>query len=337
MEYRNLGRSGLAVSKLCLGTMLFGRETDVATADKIVGSARDAGVNFIDTANGYAGGDSERTVGKLIAKDRDDWVLATKGGGVRGPGPFDRGISRKALIKFLDDSLQRLGTDYIDLYYLHKDDEHRPLEETVATLGDMIRAGKIRHWGISNFRGWRHVEAVRVADALGVERPVASQPYYNAMNRMPETEILPACAHHGIGVVPYSPLARGVLTGKYAPGESPDTSSRAGRGDKRILETEFRDESIAMAQTIKTHAEARGMTAGDFALRWVLNNKIITSVLAGPRTMAHWESYLAALSHDFTSEDEALIDELVTSGHPSTPRYNDPQYDILGRPTYSPA
>lgn len=335
MEYRNLGRSGLAVSPLCLGTMLFGRETDAATADQIVGSARDAGVNFIDTANGYAGGDSERTVGKLIAKDRDNWVLATKGGGVRGPGPFDRGISRKALTKFLDESLQRLGTDFIDLYYLHKDDEHRPLEETVATLGDMIRAGKIRHWGISNFRGWRHIEAVRVADALGVERPAASQPYYNAMNRMPETEILPACAHHEIGVVPYSPLARGVLTGKYAPDANPDASSRAGRGDKRILETEFRAESIAMAQTIKAHAESRGVTAGEFALGWVLNNKIVTSVLAGPRTMAHWESYLAALNYEFTMEDEVLIDGLVTAGHPSTPGYNDPQYDILGRPTHS--
>ena len=332
MKYRNLGHSGLAVSPLCLGAMMFGRETNAKTADRIVGSARDAGVNFIDTANGYAGGASEKAVGKLIARDRDKWVLATKGGSVIGPGPFDRGISRKALTKFLDDSLRRLNADYIDLYYLHKDDERRTLDETVATLGDMIRAGKIRHWGVSNFSGWRHVEAVRVADQQGVPRPVASQPYYNAMNRMPETEILPACAHHGIGVVPYSPLARGVLTGKYAPGKTPGTSSRAGRGDRRIMETEFREESLIMAQTIKTHAEARGMTAGVFALRWLLNNDIVTSVLAGPRTMEHWNGYLAALDGDFTAENEALIDRLVVTGHPSTPGYNDPQYDILGRP-----
>ena len=332
MKYRNLGHSGLAVSPLCLGAMLFGRETSLKVADQIVGSARDAGVNFIDTANGYAGGASEKAVGKLIAKDREHWVLATKGAATIGPGPFDRGISRKALTKFLDDSLQRLNVDYIDLYYLHKDDEHRPLEETVATLGDMIRAGKIRHWGLSNFRGWRHVEAIRIADKLGVPHPAASQPYYNAMNRMPETEILPACTHHGIGVVPYSPLARGVLTGTYTPGEKPGTSSRAGRGDRRIMETEFRDESLVMAQTIKSHAELRGMTAGAFALRWVLHNTLVTSVLAGPRTMAHWKGYLSALESGFTEEDEALVNQLVPMGHPSTPGYNDPQYAILGRP-----
>ena len=332
MQYHKLGNSGLRISPICLGTMMFGLRTTPAVAGRIMDKARSAGANFLDTADVYSKGKSEEIVGRLIGKDRDDWVLATKVAANWSARPNESGAGRKWLVQELDASLKRLKTDYIDLYYLHKDDERRSLDETVATLGDMIGAGKIRHWGVSNFRGWRHVEAIRVADKLGVPRPAASQPYYNAMNRMPETEILPACAHHGIGVVPYSPLARGVLTGKYAPGKTPGTSSRAGRGDRRIMETEFRKESLVMAQTIKAHAESRGMTAGVFALRWLLNNDIVTSVLAGPRTMDHWNGYLAALDGDFADEDEALIDALVVSGHPSTPGYNDPQYAILGRP-----
>ena len=332
MEYRNLGRSGLKVSPLCIGTMMFGGPTNGKTADAIVGSARDAGVNFIDTANGYTRGASEKMVGRLIAKDRDRWVLATKGAARIGPGPHDRGISRKSLMAFLDDSLRRLGTDYIDLYYLHKDEEEQGLDEAVATMVDMIRAGKIRYWGVSNYRGYRHAEIVHVADRLGVPRPAASQPYYNAMNRMPESEILPACAYYGIGVVPYSPLARGVLTGKYDPKAAPARDSRAGRADKRIMETEFRPESLRLAARIKIYAQARGMTAASFAFAWVLNNPIVTSVIAGPRTLGQWKIYLGALNHDFTAADEALIDKMVAPGHPSTPGYNDPQYAILGRP-----
>jgi aryl-alcohol dehydrogenase (NADP+) len=332
MQYRNLGRSGLMVSPVCIGTMMFGGPTDHKAADAIVGSARDAGINFIDTANGYTGGASETMVGGLIAKDRDRWVLATKGAAKIGPGPHERGISRKALMGFLDDSLRRLGTDYIDLYYLHKDEEARNLDEAVATMGDMIRTGKIRYWGFSNFRGYRHAEIVHTADRLGVPRPAASQPYYNAMNRMPETEILPACAYYGVGVVPYSPLARGVLTGKYDPKLAPRKDSRAGRADKRIMETEFRPESLRMAARIAKYAEARGITAAAFAFAWVLNNPIVTSVIAGPRTLGQWQTYLGALDYDFTAADEALIEKMVAPGHPSTPRYNDPQYAILGRP-----
>jgi len=165
-----------------------------------------------------------------------------------------------------------------------------------------------------------------------VPRPAASQPYYNAMNRMPESEILPACAYYGIGVVPYSPLARGVLTGKYDPKAAPAKDSRAGRADKRIMETEFRPESLRLAARIKKHAEARGMTAAGFAFAWVLNNPIVTSVIAGPRIFGQWKTYLGAINHEFTAADEALIDKMVAPGHPSTPGYNDPQYAILGRP-----
>src|SRR5512138_597556 len=208
MEYRNLGRSGLRVSRLCLGAMMFGDRTDAAEAARIASSAREAGVNFIDTADVYANGESERITGKLVASERDWWVVATKTGQPR-PGEPQRGIGRKWLMQSIDASLARLGTDRVDIYYQHRDDTDVPMEEPVAAMGDLIRAGKIRYWGVSNIRGWRIAEAAGVADRLGVPRPVVCQPYYNAMNRQPETEILPACRHFGIGVVPYSPLARG--------------------------------------------------------------------------------------------------------------------------------
>jgi aryl-alcohol dehydrogenase (NADP+) len=333
MEYRQLGTSGLRVSLICLGTMMFGDRTDEAEATRIVDSAREAGINFVDTADVYANGESERMLGRLIRSDRDRWVVATKVGNRMGPGPNDAGLSRAWIFRAIDASLARLGVDHVEIYYLHRDDEDTPLEETVGAIGDVIRSGKARYFGVSNYRGWRVAEVVRVCDALGVARPVICQPYYNAMNRMPEVEVLPACAHYGMGVVPYSPLARGVLTGKYSPDAAPDPESRAGRKDERMMQTEFRAESIAMAARIKAHAEVCGMTAGDFALNWVLANAIVTSVLAGPRTLAQWQGYLGALAHRFTAEDEALVDSMVASGHPSTPGYNDPRYPLRGRRT----
>ena len=336
MEYRDLGKSGLKVSRLCLGTMMFGDRTDAAEAARIVASARDAGVNFIDTADVYAKGESERITGKLIAPDRDRWVLATKvANPMAGPGgsedPNRRGTGRKWILRAIDESLARLGTDYVDLYYLHRDIESTPLEETLQAMADVVRAGKARHFGVSNFRGWRIAEVVNTCLRMGLPKPIASQPYYNAMNRQPENEVLPACAHHGLGIVPYSPLARGVLTGKYAPGAEPDAAPRAGRKDRRMMETEFRAESLAIAQKIKAHAEGKGMAPGHFAVNWVLHNALVTSVIGGPRTLEQWDDYLAALGKPFGAEDEALVDSLVRPGHPSTPGYNDPAYPMRGR------
>ncbi len=340
MEYVKLGASGLKVSPLCLGTMMFGDRTDAAEAGRIVASAREAGVNFIDTADVYAKGESERITGKLIASDRDRWVLATKVGnpmpapGISNPGgddPNRRGTGRKWIRQAIDESLDRLGTDYVDIYYLHRDIEETPLEETLTAMADVIGAGKALHFGVSNFRGWRIAEVMHVCRELGISPPVACQPYYNAMNRQPENDILPACAYYGIGVVPYSPLARGVLTGKYAPGREAPADSRVGRKDKRILETEFREESLAIAQKIKGHAEKKGMAAGHFAFNWVLANPVVASVIAGPRTLEQWNDYLAALGKTFDAGDEALVDSLVSPGHPSTPGYNDPAYPMRGR------
>src|SRR6266542_3144025 len=223
-----------------------------------------------------------------------------------------------------DASLKRLGTDYLDIYYLHKEDHDAPLEETVRAMGDLVRLGKIRYFGVSNYRAWRVAEICSLCDRSGIDRPVASQPYYNAMNRMPEVEHLPACAYYGLGVVAYSPLARGVLTGKYSADAAPPADTRAGRHDKRMMQTEWRPESLRLAQEIKRHAQMRGITAGQFAFGWVLNNRLVDAVVAGPRTVAHWDDYVAALDYPFTAQDEALVDRLVAAGHPSTPGFNDP-------------
>jgi len=331
MEYRNLGRSGLKVSPLCLGTMMFGGQTDEPTAARIIDRARAAGINFIDTADVYADGRSEEIVGRAIAPHRSWWVLATKLANATGDGPNDRGLSRRHAFRAVEASLRRLGTDRIDILYLHKEDLTTPLEETVLAIADLIRQGKIGYFGVSNFRAWRVAEVCRLSDAAGIDRPVVSQPYYNLLNRMPEVEHLPACAHYGLGVAPYSPLARGVLTGKYPPGSAPAADTRAGRQDKRILETEWREESLVIAAELAKHARERGITPGQFALAWLLNNRIVTAPVAGPRTEAHWSDYVGSLGYAFTAEDEALVNRLVVPGHSSTPGYNDPAYPLEGR------
>ncbi|KQW20445.1 NADP-dependent oxidoreductase [Afipia sp. Root123D2] len=332
MDYRSLGRSGLKISPLCLGTMMFGDATDEVTSGTIVAKAKDAGINFIDTADAYSKGKSESIVGRAIEKARHDWILATKAANPMGDGINQRGLSRKWLMQAAEESLTRLGTDYLDIYYLHKEDHTTPLEETVRAMEQLIRDGKIRYFGVSNHRAWRIAEICNICDRLGIDRPVVSQPYYNAMNRMPEVEQLPACNFYGLGVVPYSPLARGVLTGKYAPDGRPEQGTRAGRSDTRMMQTEWRPESLQLAQTIRKHAEERGITAGQFAVAWVLNNSLVSAVIAGPRTEEQWDDYAKALDYRFTAEDEALIDSLVTTGHPSTPGFNDPAYPIEGRP-----
>jgi aryl-alcohol dehydrogenase (NADP+) len=311
--------------------MMFGGATDEATAMRIVGKARDAGVNFIDTADQYNDGKSEEVTGRAIAADRDNWVLATKVCNPMGKGRNERGLSRKWIMQAADASLKRLGTDYVDIYYLHKEDFNAPLDESVRAMADLVRAGKIRYFGVSNFRSWRVAEICNICDQLGIDRPIVSQPYYNAMNRMPEVEHLPACAHYGLGVVPYSPLARGVLTGKYKPDVPPPAGTRAGRQDMRMMQTEWRPESLHLAQEIKRHAEAKGRTPVDFAVGWVLNNRLITGVIGGPRTEDQWDTYLRAMDYEFTAEDEALINHFVSPGHSSTPGYNDPAYPIEGR------
>ena len=331
MDYRALGASGVRVSPISLGTMLFGSRTDEAEAARIVGSAREAGINFIDTAVSYAGGRSEEILGDLLAADRDRWVIATKVGSRTGDGPNEDGTSRRQVQASIEKSLRRLKTDHVDLYYLHRDDPATPLRESLEAVGDLIRAGKVLYLGLSNFRAWRLAEAVGICRELGISAPVALQPYYHALNRQPEVELLPAAAHFGMGVIPFSPLARGILSGKYRPGEPPPADSRAGRQDMDLLVREWRDESLRIAQQFRERAEARGMTTGQFALGWLLGNAAVTAVLAGPRTLEQWREYLGALDHDFDAEDAALVDRLVPPGYPSTFGYHDPMYPVVGR------
>ena len=331
MHYQNLGKSNLKVSALCLGTMMFGDQTDHAEAANIVAHAHDHGVNFIDTADVYTRGASEQMVGALIRPTRDDWVLATKLGNPMSGRANEGHYSRSWILRETETSLQRLQTDHIDVLYLHRDFDGMDMPEALSALADLLRAGKIRYWGLSNFRGWRMTEMVHQAARIGMPGPVVCQPYYNLLNRMPEVEILPACAHHGVGVTPYSPVARGVLTGKYLPGQPPVAGSRAARGDKRIAQTEWREESLQIAQTLQQHVHERGVTLAQFATAWVLAHPAVNSVIAGPRTLAQWQDYAPALGCALTEEDEALVNSLVAPGHPSTPGYNDPAYPLDGR------
>jgi len=326
-----LGASGLKVAPLWLGTMTFGDTTPEAEAASIVAAARDAGVDGIDTADVYVKGESERIVGRLIAADRSRWVLASKVANPMGDGPNQRGLSRRWIMQAVDASLQRLRTDWIDVYYMHREDESTPIEETLAAMARLIEVGKIRYYGVSNFRAWRIVRLVETARRMGVPPPVACQPPYNAMSRAIETEVLPACAHYGLGVVAYSPLARGVLSGKYAPGAAPEAGSRAARADRRLMQTEFRDESRVLAQRFVEHARSRGASPTAMAMAWVLNNRLVSGVIGGPRTMAQWSEYLQVLSLPFGADDEAAISGLVAAGHASTPGYTDPAYPVTGR------
>lgn len=331
MRYRPLGPSGMKVSRLCLGTMMFGGPAEPAQAQRIMDHALDSGINFIDTADVYADGRSEETIGAGMKGNRSRWVLATKVAQQMGPSVTDMGLSRRHLMRAVEGSLRRLQTDHIDLYYIHRIDPATDWEQTIAAFGDLIRQGKIREWALSNVRAWHIPHVVHLCRQMGVPPPTALQPYYNLMNRQPEVELLPAARNFGLGVVPYSPLARGVLTGKYKVNQKAEQGSRAARQDKRMLESEWRPESLLIAEKLEAHARSRGMTLVHWATAWVLNNGAVTSVIAGPRTFEQWTSYLGALDVTWTAEDETLANSLVPPGHPSTPGFTDPAYPVEGR------
>jgi aryl-alcohol dehydrogenase-like predicted oxidoreductase len=331
MRYRPLGSSGLKVSEISLGTMMFGGPTSDAEARRMLDFGLEQGVNFIDTANVYSQTRAESVIGEAIKAKRNAWILATKVGNKLGSGRNDSGLSRRHVIDAVDASLARLKTDWIDLYYIHRVDADTGWENVVQTFADLIRAGKIRHWGLSNVHAWHIAHVHHLCRQMGAPTPSALQPYYNLMNRQPEVELLPAARAFDLGVVPYSPIARGMLTGKYKVNEAADPSSRGGRKDRRMLETEWRPESMLIAEQLKAHAEAAGVSLVGWAVAWVLNNRAVSSIIAGPRTFEQWTSYFGALDYAWTTADEALADRLVATGHASTPGYNDPQYPIVGR------
>jgi aryl-alcohol dehydrogenase-like predicted oxidoreductase len=310
MPTRILGASGMRVSQLCLGTMMFGDQTDEATATRIADHAFESGVNFIDTADQYAKGLSEEITGRAIKANRNRWIIATKCGNPTSSGPNDQGQSRAHVVQAVETSLKRLGTDRIDLYYVHFHDPMVRWENVVETYGGLIRQGKICEWGVSNLRGWHVAHVCHIADRLGVARPVALQPYYNLMNRQPEVELLPAAREFGLGVVP---------------------GTRAARADRRMMETEWRPESLAMAEKLKAHAAARGVSLIHWAVAWVLNNRAVASSIVGPRTFEQWSDYKGALAYQWTAEDEALANASVPPGHASTPGFTDPRFPVEGR------
>jgi len=287
-EFRNLGRSGLKVSRACLGAMNFGTSSnapcDEREARSIINAFLDAGNNFIDTANVYTGGQSEEVVGRAVKGRREKVVIATKGRGPQGEGPNDIGLSRLHLTRALDASLKRLGVDYVDLYQVHFPDADTPIEETMDTLAGFVRAGKVRYIGCSNFSGSQIVEAQWAASRQNGIPFVSLQPRYSLIAREIESDVLPACGRHGLGTLVYSPLAGGLLTGKYRKGEEPETGTRYARNvawaGGVLTERNFR-----IVEVVKQVAKELDTTPASVALAWVLSRNHVTCAIIGPRTL----------------------------------------------------
>jgi len=279
MIYRHLGRSGLQVSALGLGTNAFGKRADRETSIRIVHQALDSGIQFIDTANIYAGTASETIIGEALAGRRHEAVLATKAGLVFGPGPNERGSSRFHLQQQLDASLKRLRTDYVDLYQIHTFDPHTPLEETLRALDDMVRAGKVRYIGASNYAAWELMKALGISDKLGLNRFVATQTSYSLADRVPEQELVPLALDQGVGIIPYFPLAGGILTGKYSTaGEAPADSRAVTDPNFRRFLTEDR---LTLGRRVERLAREAGCSPGVLSLAWLMRRPAVATVIAG--------------------------------------------------------
>jgi aryl-alcohol dehydrogenase-like predicted oxidoreductase len=311
--------------------MMLGGQTTEGDSIEIVHKAIDLGVNFVDTANMYNMGESERVVGKAIADRRDSVVLATKGRQKMGDGPNESGSSRLHLMNELNASLKRLNTDHIDVYYNHAPDYDTPIDETLRAMDDMVRSGKVRYIACSNFRAWRLCEALWTSDKLGLDRFCCVQPLYNIVNRDVEVELLPLCEAHQVGVVSYSPLARGILTGKYRAGQTPEEGTRAARNDPRMMQAEWRDSSLEVAAKISGYCQTKGVAPSQFALAWCLANPILTSVIVGPRTMQQFDDNIECLKLEISAEDEAFVNSLVPVGEHSGSGFQDTAYPITGR------
>ncbi len=317
-----LGRTGVSVSPLCLGAMMFGAwgNPDHEESIRIIHRALDAGINFIDTADVYSQGESEEIVGKALAGRRDDVVLATKFHGTMGEDPNRRGNSRRWIVQEVEASLRRLGTDWIDLYQVHRPEPGTDIDETLGALTDLVRAGKIRYFGSSTFPPSAIVEAQWVADRRGRERFVCEQPPYSMLVRGVEAEVLPTCERYGMGVIPWSPLAGGWLTGRYRKGQEPPQSTRAerlpGRYDLTLPENQAK---LDAADQLAQLAERAGISLIHLALAFVLRHPAVTAAIVGPRTMEQLEGQLGA--DEVALSDEVLdeIDAIVPPGRNISP------------------
>jgi aryl-alcohol dehydrogenase-like predicted oxidoreductase len=323
MDYRNLGRTGVKVSPLCLGTMMFGRSTDEQESIAIIEHALAAGINFIDTANVYGQGTSEIYTGKALAKSgrRDQVVLATKAClPMDSDDPNARGLSRRHLIKACEDSLRRLGTDWIDLYQLHRPQAEVPIDETLRALDDLIRAGKLRYIGTSMFPGWKIVESLWAAKELGLNRFVSEQCTFHLLDRTAEREVLPAALSFGIGVLTWGPLCGGLLTGKYRR----DDPSAEGRwqGGKDNFGRPVTAAAWDLIEAHTAHAADKGCTPSQLALAWNAAQAGVTAPIIGPRTRAQLIDNLGALSVGLTLEDRERIDAAVPPKSACMPYYD---------------
>jgi aryl-alcohol dehydrogenase-like predicted oxidoreductase len=291
MQYRRLGRTGLVVSEACMGTMTFGGVTDEAEAERIFARCLERGVNFFDSADVYTGGRSEEILGKLIQRRRDDLVIATKVYNPTGPGPNDMGLSRKHILQACEASLRRLGTDYIDLYQVHADDRETPLEETLSALDRLVQDGKVRYIGASNHTAWRLSEALWTSEKHGLARYECLQPLYNLIERGLDAEMLPLCRAKSVGVIAWSPLAGGWLTGKYRAEVAPDARLNEPGGFQMGAAVDRERVLDALLQT----AGAIGASPAQVALRWVMDQDGITCAILGARNLAQLDDNLGAL------------------------------------------
>jgi aryl-alcohol dehydrogenase-like predicted oxidoreductase len=308
VEYRQLGSAGARVSELCLGTMTFGREADEATSREIVDRFLAAGGNFIDTADVYADGASEEITGRALARRRDDVVLATKVRFPTGPGPNDRGASRPHIRRGVEASLRRLATDWIDLYQLHCWDSSTPLEETVSTLDDLVHEGKIRYAGASNYTAWQLAKALGLAALRGWEPFVSLQPEYSLITRDIERELLPLCREEGLAVLPWSPLAGGVLTGKYREGEEFPPETRGGDTEESIEFTyRLHERAWGVVEAVRKVAEDAGKTPSQVALNWVASQPGVTAPIIGVRNLAQLEDNLGAVGWHLEAEHHSAL------------------------------
>lgn len=308
MNYKRLGKTGLWVSELCMGCMTFGGEADEQTSVAMVERCLEAGINFFDTANVYTGGRSEQILGKALRPQRDKVVIATKVRARVAEGPNGEGLSRYHIMQQVEASLRRLQTDVIDLYQVHSWDENTPLEETLSTLNDLVRQGKVRYIGCSNFAAWQLCKALWLSDKHDWARFDSIQPRYNLIDRVIEMELLPLCQAVGVGVMVYSPLAGGILTGKYRPGEPPPSGTRAAE-NKWFLERRAQEHNIVRAQRIVEVLKGFDRPLVQTAIAWTISNPAVTCAIIGARNMEQLKLILNGWSGPLSPEEKAILDE----------------------------
>ncbi len=314
MDYRPLGRTGVRVSPLCLGTMNFGAATDEAASRRILDAALDAGINLVDTADVYNEGRSEEVVGRALAGRRDRVVLATKVHFPTGEGPNDRGNSRLHVLRACDASLRRLQTDYIDLYQVHRPDPDVPVDETLGALTDLVRAGKVRYVGCSTHPAWMVMEALAVSERMGLARYVSEQPPYNLLDRRIENELIPLAERHRLAILPWAPLAQGVLAGRYPSETDLPADSRAGRLPGSIYARRVTARGVEAGRRFAALAREHGKTPGQLALLWCKDQPGVTSPIVGPRTIEQLTDVLPVLGMRLSEDERRACDDINPPG-----------------------